>query len=94
LSAVESTLSAVPNQLPPRLRDTAERQAGVMTSAQAATAGMSRNAIRARVRTGRWQLMHRGVHATFSGEPSRIAVLWAAVLYAGTGAMLSDGDAN
>jgi predicted transcriptional regulator of viral defense system len=60
-----------------------------MTSAQAATAGMSRNAIRARVRTGRWQLMQRGVYATFSGEPSRIAVLWAAVLYAGTGAMLS-----
>jgi very-short-patch-repair endonuclease len=33
--------------------------------------------------------MHRGVYATFSGEPPRIAVLWAAVLSAGRGAMLS-----
>jgi hypothetical protein len=33
--------------------------------------------------------MHRSVYATFSGEPPRIAVLWAAVLSAGPGAMLS-----
>jgi hypothetical protein len=89
LSVVGSTLSAVPNQLPPQLRSAAESQAGVVTSAQAARAGLSRNAVRARVRTGRWQSLHRGVYATFSGHPSRDAVLWAAVLYAGPGAMLS-----
>jgi len=33
--------------------------------------------------------MHRGVYATFSGEPPRLAQLWAAVLSAGPGAMLS-----
>ncbi len=33
--------------------------------------------------------MHPGVYATFSGEPSRLATLWAAILYAGPGAMLS-----
>jgi hypothetical protein len=33
--------------------------------------------------------MHRGVYATFSGEPGSLAVLWAAVLGAGPGAMLS-----
>lgn len=33
--------------------------------------------------------MHRGVYATFSGDPPRITVLWAAVLSAGPGAMLS-----
>ncbi len=33
--------------------------------------------------------MHRGVYATFSGEPGRSALLWAAVLSAGPGAMLS-----
>lgn len=33
--------------------------------------------------------MYRGVYATFSGEPNRSAVLWAAVLAAGSGAMLS-----
>ena len=33
--------------------------------------------------------MHRGVYATFSGEPGRLAVLWSAVLSAGAGALLS-----
>lgn len=33
--------------------------------------------------------MHAGVYAVFSGEPGRAAVLWAAVLRAGPGAMLS-----
>jgi hypothetical protein len=33
--------------------------------------------------------MHRGVYATFSGEPARLALLWAAVLSAGPGAVLS-----
>jgi very-short-patch-repair endonuclease len=33
--------------------------------------------------------MHSGVYATFSGEPSRLATLWAAILYAGPGALLS-----
>jgi Transcriptional regulator, AbiEi antitoxin len=89
LSAAEGTLSAVSKQLPPELRNAAERQSGVVTSTQAAAAGMTRNATRARVRTGRWQLLHRGVYATFSGQMSRLAELWAALLYAGPGAMLS-----
>jgi hypothetical protein len=89
LSAAEGTLSAVSKQLPPRLRNAAERQSGVVTSAQAAAAGMTRNATRACVRTGRWQLLYRGVYATFSGQLSRQAELWAALLYAGPGAMLS-----
>jgi hypothetical protein len=79
----------VPTQLPPGLRSAVEGQAGIVTSAQAATAGLTRNATHARVRTGRWQLLHRGVYATFSGELTRPAELWAAVLYAGPGAMLS-----
>jgi hypothetical protein len=33
--------------------------------------------------------VHRGVYATFSGEPGREAVFWAAVLSAGPGALLS-----
>jgi hypothetical protein len=61
----------------------------VVTGRHATMAGLSRNAVRARVRTGRWQLLHRGVYATFSGQPNREAVLWAAVLYAGPGALLS-----
>jgi hypothetical protein len=33
--------------------------------------------------------MHRGVYGTFTGKPTREAVLWAAVLRAGKGAVLS-----
>ena len=37
----------------------------------------------------RWQLLHRGVYAVFNGPPRRAAWLWAAVLRAGPGAVLS-----
>jgi hypothetical protein len=40
------------------------------------------------VRNGRWQRLHFGVYASFTGEPSREAALWAAVLRAGTRAVL------
>jgi hypothetical protein len=45
--------------------------------------------IKFRLRSGRWRLMHRGVYVTFTGVPGRGARLWAAVLSAGPGAMLS-----
>ena len=45
--------------------------------------------MRTRVRSGRWQRLQRGVYATFSGEPTRETVLWAALLRAGPGAVLS-----
>jgi hypothetical protein len=45
--------------------------------------------IKFRLRSGRWRLMHRGIYATFTGTPSRGAQLWAAVLSAGPGAVLS-----
>jgi hypothetical protein len=71
------------------LRDLAARQSGVMAARQLTQAGLTKNAINAKVRVGRWRRMHRGVYATFSGEPTRLAQLWAAVLGAGPGAMLS-----
>lgn len=89
MSVPRRTLAAVSKQLPPQLRDAAESQAGVVTCSQAAAAGLSRNAVHARVVAGRWQRLYRGVYAAFSGEPSRPARLWAAVLYAGSGAILS-----
>jgi len=45
--------------------------------------------IKFRVRSGRWQQLHPGVYATFTGVPGRGAWLWAAVLSAGPGAVLS-----
>ena len=42
-----------------------------------------------RLRRGRWQQLFRGVYATFTGPVPREAWLWAAVLRAGPGAVLS-----
>jgi Transcriptional regulator, AbiEi antitoxin len=71
------------------LRELVARQCGMVTGRQFAKAGVDRNAVHARVVSGRWQRMYRGVYATYSGQPDRLATLWAAVLYAGPGAMLS-----
>jgi hypothetical protein len=45
--------------------------------------------MRRRAGSGRWQRLQRGVYATFSGDPARETVLWAALLRAGPDAVLS-----
>jgi hypothetical protein len=45
--------------------------------------------MRSRVGSGRWQRLQRGVYGAFSGEPARETLLWAALLRAGPGAVLS-----
>ena len=75
--------------LPDSLADLAARQRGILTRRQAESAGFTRDMIRARVESGRWQRLHPGVLATFSGHPDRQATLWAAVLRVGSGAALS-----
>ena len=42
-----------------------------------------------RVRGGHWQRLHQGVYATFTGQPDREAILWAALRRAGPDAVLS-----
>jgi hypothetical protein len=64
-------------------------QDGVLTRAQALRTGMTAKQIVAALSSGRWQRLHTGVYATFSGEPGRRCALWAAVLRAGPGAVLS-----
>jgi hypothetical protein len=64
-------------------------QAGVVSRQQAIKSGMSAGEIRARIKFGRWRVLHRGVYATFTGSLTRDAQLWAAVIYAGPGARLS-----
>jgi hypothetical protein len=66
-----------------------ERQERVLTREQAGEAGLSRHAIAARLESGRWQRLHRGVFATFSGPVPRATQLWGAVLRAGAAAVLS-----
>jgi predicted transcriptional regulator of viral defense system len=76
-------------EIPPSLRELARAQAGVATSRQVLTAGLTRAALTWQLRSGRWQQLHRGVYALSSGPPGRDAELWAAVLRGGRGAMLS-----
>jgi hypothetical protein len=68
-------------------------QAGVVTRAQAQGSGLSDEAIAHRVASGRWQRIYPGVYVTFSGPVSREVRLWAAVCYAGAGAVLSHESA-
>jgi hypothetical protein len=75
--------------LPARLTRTAIFQREVLTAQQLLNAGLSRDYLRSQVDLGNWQRLYRGVYATFSGEPSRTADLWAAVLSCGDGAVLS-----
>jgi hypothetical protein len=76
-------------QLPDRCQRLLKVQRGVIASWQADQAGITHSRMRNLVRYGRWQSLQLGVYAAFSGEPSREAVLWSAVLRAGPQAILS-----
>jgi very-short-patch-repair endonuclease len=75
--------------LVPDCRELIDTQAGVFTRQQALESGMLPAAIDRRLRGGRWQMLHQGVYAAYTGAPTRQAVLWAAVLRAGPEAALS-----
>jgi hypothetical protein len=94
MSVVVCTIGDMSAKSPVELRKTVSRQAGIVTRKQAIKAGMSARAIEWKSRTGEWQRVHAGVYATFSGALPRLAQLWAAVLYAGDGAILSHESAG
>src|SRR6266536_1786465 len=71
------------------LAELLDQQAGVISRGQALGCGMSEFAIRVRLRNGRWQRLAAGVYATFSGDPPRLALIWAGLLAAGPGATVS-----
>jgi hypothetical protein len=89
LSVLTGTLAAMARDLPPQLHDLAQLQCGVVSRAQILQAGLSKDVIASRLGRGSWQRMYPGTFAVFSGEPSRTAQMWAAVLACGPGAMLS-----
>jgi hypothetical protein len=64
-------------------------QAGIVDRPQALDAGISQRQISYRLRSGAWQRVYPGVYATFTGQLSRDARMWAAVRFAGEGAMVS-----
>jgi hypothetical protein len=71
------------------LRAVLEVQCGVLSRQQAVAAGMPPTLIDNRLRSERWQRLQQGVYATFTGTPSRQALLWSALLRAGPTAALS-----
>jgi hypothetical protein len=74
----------------PKLCDElAQSQEGVISRQQALQNGMPPDVIDWLVRSGRWQVLQRGVYSVFTGPPSRQASLWAALHRAGSGAALS-----
>jgi very-short-patch-repair endonuclease len=66
-----------------------QAQSRVVSRQQAHEAGFTKEAVKWRLRSGEWQRLHRGAYATFTGDPSREAKLWAAVVRAGPDAVLS-----
>jgi very-short-patch-repair endonuclease len=66
-----------------------EIQRGVITRKQALSWGLTPDAIDWLVHSKRWLLLRRGVYSTLTGELPREATLWAAVLRAGSQAVLS-----
>jgi hypothetical protein len=68
-------------------------QSGVISRHQALEAGFTAKAIDWKLQSGAWQRMRVGIYAAFTGEPSRQAELWAAVLRVGPGAALSHESA-
>jgi hypothetical protein len=75
--------------LPAQLLELLDVQGGVIARWQAGALGLDLQAVETRLRSGRWQRLHLGVYAAFTGGPSRHAELWAAVLRAGPRAVLS-----
>lgn len=61
----------------------------MVSRTQARRCGLTDKAISARIRGHRWQRIYAGVYATFTGALPRAAQVWAAVLYAGPGAIIS-----
>lgn len=72
-----------------RLYDIAETQAGYFTTAQAAAAGVSRQALRHHLLTGSIERLTRGVYRLRRYPPSRFEDLAAAVLAVGDDAAVS-----
>lgn len=89
MSELAVRLSGMDSELPSTLRNLSWNQSGVISRAQALRAGLTMDKIKFRVKSDRWRQLYPGVYATFTGFPGHNAQLWAAILSAGPGAVLS-----
>ncbi len=80
------------SQLSSAARDLVNDQRGVVARWQL-TSRQDLAAAHALSRSGRWQTLYRGVYALYTGQPSRAATLWAAVLRCGPDGTLSHESA-
>jgi len=83
------SLGGVTATLSENCRQLIELQRGVLARWQVSAVGPDRTTLKSRLQSGRWHPVYRGVYATFTGDPPRESALWAAVLRAGPGAVLS-----
>lgn len=83
------TLESMEDESSLRWRSQLQGQSRVVSRQQAREAGWPEGTIDERLRSGTWQRLHRAAYATFTGDVSRDAKLWAAVLRLGSGAVLS-----
>jgi len=79
----------MPIQIPPQARALLAAQGKAIASRQGPVAGFDSRVMRGRASSGYWRRLQRGVYATFSGNPARETMLWAALLRAGPDAVLS-----
>src|SRR6266581_1745044 len=89
MSVRDGILCGMVRELPPTLRYLASRQSGVVSRSQALRAGFTPGMIKFRVSSDRWRQVYPGIYTTFNGGPGHGTRLWAAVLSAGSGAVLS-----
>jgi predicted transcriptional regulator of viral defense system len=71
------------------MAELAHWQAGAISRQQLLVAGLTPQMISTRIERRRWQQLYWGVYAAFTGPPPRETWLWAALLRAGPGAVLS-----
>jgi hypothetical protein len=76
-------------ELPAGLTHLIRLQHATFSRRQALRAGFTVNAVAARVRRGTWRAIYPGVYTTVAGEMRDKTLQWAALLYAGRGAVLS-----
>jgi Transcriptional regulator, AbiEi antitoxin len=89
MSVQACILVCMDSMIPPSLRRIIAEQAGVVSRQQLLRAGVSRTTLDSKAKHGLWQRLHPGIYGTFTGTVAWEARLWAAVLYAGPGALLS-----
>lgn len=83
------SMVAVSDDRPSPSRELLTAQGDAVARRQSAAVGMAARTMRTALSNGRWQRLHRGVYAAYSGNTTRETMLWAALLRAGPHAVLS-----